>query len=142
MVAIFPIKPEERGPIGRWTEDLTSMATAGFPGATRPVLVPRRGRAFPSLSQGKAASSPGDLTIHRVTKTHHGRTLLMLGHAAEHLANSRRYSTEKVEVASSVEAIHILMVLSRSVFEDFAERRTLNSRFEDWLIDRTVRMFE
>jgi hypothetical protein len=119
------------------------MSTAVFPGPTRPVLMPsRKARAFPSLSQGREASRAGDLTIHRITSTHHGRTLLTLGHAAEYLANSRRYSTEKVDHASNVDAIHILMELSRSVFEDFAERRSLNRRLEDWLIDRAVRLFE
>ena len=119
------------------------MATAVFPGTNRPSLVPQKApRAFPSLSQGKAASSVGDLTIHRITKTHHGRTLLTLGHAAEYLANSRRYSTEKVDHEANVEAIHILMGLSRNVFEEFAERRTLNRRFEQWLVDRAVRLFE
>jgi hypothetical protein len=119
------------------------MATAVFPGPTRPVHVrSRKAQPFPSLSQGRAASSAGDLTIHRITSTHHGRTLLTLGHAAEYLANSRRYSTEKVDHASNVEAIHILMELSRSVFDDFAERRTLNRRLEQWLIGRAVRLFE
>src|SRR5882757_281495 len=113
------------------------MSTAVFPGPTRPVRVPsRKARGFPSLSQGRAATSAGDLTIHRITSTHHGRTLLTLGHAAEYLASSRRYSTERVNHAANVEAIHILMELSRSVFEDFAERRTVGRRLEDWLIDR------
>jgi hypothetical protein len=119
------------------------MATAIFPGPTRPVLVPsRRARAYPSLSQGRAASRVGDLTIHRITSTHHGRTLLTLGHAAEYLVDSRRYSEEKVDHASNVEAIHILMEASRDVFEDYAEPRTLNRRFEQWLIGRAVRLFE
>ena len=122
------------------------MSTAVFPGPNgpaHPVLVPsRKPRAFPSLSQGRAASSKGDLTIHRITSTHHGRTLLTLGNAAEYLANSRRYSAEKVDHASNVEAIHILMEVSRSVFEDFAERRSLNRRVEDWVIERAVRLFE
>ena len=119
------------------------MATAIFPGPTRPVLVPsRKERAYPSLSQGRAVSREGDLTIHRITSTHHGRTLLTLGHAAEYLADSRRYSTEKVDHASNIEAIHILMEASRSVFEDFAEPRTLNHRLEQWLIGRAVRLFE
>jgi hypothetical protein len=119
------------------------MSTAVFPGPTRPVLVPsRKAQAFPSLSQGRDASRAGDLTIHRITNTHHGRTLLTLGRAAEYLSNSRRYATEKVDHASNVEAIHILMELSRSVFDDFAERRTLNRRLEHWLIGRAVRLFE
>lgn len=118
------------------------MATAVFPGSTRPVLVPRKALPFPSLSQNTAASDAGDLTIHRITLTHHGRTLLTLGHAAEYLANSRRYSTKTFDHASDVEAMHILMGLSRSVFEEFAERRTLQRRFEDWVIDRAVRVLE
>lgn len=122
------------------------MSTAVFPGPNgpaRPVLVPsRKPRAFPSLSQGRAVSSAGDLTIHRITRTHHGRTLLMLGHAAEYLANSRRYSTEKVDHAANIEAIHLLMGMSRNVFEEFAERRPLHRRIEDWAIERAVRLFE
>lgn len=118
------------------------MATAVIPGAQRPVLVLHKPRAFPSLSGGKAVSRVGDLTIHRITATHHGRTLLMLGHAAEHLANSRRYTMGKVDQASNGEAIHILMGLSREVFEEFAERRPLSRRFQDWLVERAVRLLE
>ena len=119
------------------------MATAVFPGPTRPVHVPsRKAQAIPSLSHGREASQAGDLTIHRITRSHHGRTLLTLGHAAEYLANSRRYSTEKVDHTANAEAIHILMELSRSVFDDFAERRTLSRRFEQWLIGSAVRVFE
>jgi len=66
----------------------------------------------------------------------------MLGHAAEHLANSRRYTMGKVDQASNGEAIHILMGLSREVFEEFAERRPLRRRFQDWLIERAVRLLE
>jgi hypothetical protein len=120
-----------------------SMATAVFPGPNRPALVPsRKAQSFPSLSEGRTHSNVGDLTVHRITKTHHGRTLLTLGHAAEYLANSRRYSTREIDHASEVEAVHILMGLSRTVFEDFAERRTLSHRFEEWLIGRAVRLFE
>ena len=119
------------------------MSTAVFPGPTRPQAMPsRKARVFPSLSQGRAAMAAGDLTIHRITSTHHGRTLLMLGHAAEYLATSRRFSTEKVDHAANVEAVHILMELSRSVFEDFAERRTLNQRLQDWLVAGVVGLVE
>jgi hypothetical protein len=124
-------------------EDLKPMSTAAFPGPTRPVVVfPRKARELPSLSQGRAATTAGDLTIHRITSTHHGRTLLMLGHAAEHLSTTRRFSTEKVNHAANVEAIHILMELSRSVFDDFAERRTLNQRLQDWVVAGVVGLVE
>jgi|SRR5271170_1570035 len=119
------------------------MATAVIPGSPRPVLVPaRKPLPFPSFSAGRAVLSPGDLTIRRITSTHHGRTLLMLGHAAEYLANSRRYSTEKYDRKAEVEAIHILMGLSRSIFDDFARRPTLHRRFQDWFVAGAVRLFE
>jgi hypothetical protein len=117
------------------------MATAVFPGAPqtlRPVLVPaREKKASPSLSAGRAVSSVGDLTIHRISSTHHGRTLLALGHAAEYLADRRRYSAGKMNGAE-VEAIHILMGASRAVFEEYAGRRSVRRRLEDWLVERVV----
>ena len=112
------------------------------PAGGAPHRPSRQARALPSLSQGRERSRVGDLTIHRITSTHHGRTLLTLGHAAEYLAASRRYSTKKVDHAANVEAIHILMELSRSVFDEFAERRTLSRRFEQWLIGQAFRLFE
>src|ERR1700753_1696206 len=101
------------------------MGTAVLPGPNRPVLLPteKKARVFPSLSGGRAASSAGDLTIHRLTETHHGRTLLTLGRAAEYLVNSRRYSTRVFDLEAEVEAVHLLMELSRTVFEEYAERR-------------------
>jgi len=121
------------------------MATAVFPGAQGPVLVPTRERkpkGFPSLSAGRSVSGVGDLTIHRITNTHHGRTLLTLGHAAEYLANSRRYSGREVDHEANVEAIHILMAASRAVFEEYAERRDLRRRVEDWVVERVVQALE
>src|SRR5580700_11875636 len=119
------------------------MSTAVFPGPTRPAPVPsRKARAFPSLSQGREAGRAGDLTIHRITSTHHGRTLLTLGHAAEYLANSRKYSTQKVDYQANVEAVHILMELSRRVFEEYADRKALSRRVEDWVIEQTVGIVE
>ena len=120
------------------------MATAVFPSvpqAPRPVLVPARAKkASPSFSGGRAVSSVGDLTIHRITRTHHGRTLLKLGHAAEYLAD-RPYSSRKLD-AADVEAIHILMGASRAVFEEYAEQRSVRRRVEDWMVERVVRAVE
>lgn len=54
-------------------------------------------------------------------KTHHGQTLLMLGHAAEHLAESRAIARDPMIKRSLDDAIHILKGLSRRVFDEFAE---------------------
>jgi hypothetical protein len=119
------------------------MATAVFQGPGRPELVvARRARAIPSLSEGRSASAAGDLTIHRITASHHGRTLLTLGHAAEYLADSRRYSAERYDYEAHVEALHILMGLSRRVFDEVAERRGLPRRVQDLVVERAVRVIE
>ena len=145
FVWIFGIKTPDAGPIGRGTEVLP-MASAVFPGPNGPhgpmLVPPRKKRGFPSLSNGRAVSSAGDLTIHRITDTHHGRTLLTLGHAAEYLTNSRRYSTREFDYAAHLEAIHLLMGASRGVFEAFAERKRLHQRFQDLLVRQAVRILE
>jgi hypothetical protein len=63
----------------------------------------------------------GSTELSRMAGVHHGRTLLMLGHAAEHLADSHRFVFEERAVVPVDEAIHILMRLSRGVFEEYAE---------------------
>jgi hypothetical protein len=112
------------------------MSTAAFPGSINPIAMQRRMRSVPSLSKADAAASV-DLTIHRITKTHHGRTL---GHAAEYLAHSRRFQIDETE-DSSAEAIHILMELSRSVFDEFAEQIPVSRRVERWLTQSVVGLF-
>src|SRR5271156_6456488 len=118
------------------------MATVAFPGVFRPARTQRQSKGLPSFSPGNPAPKKADLTIHRVTKTHHGRTLLMLGHAAEYLANSRRFAMIGFDDSADEEAIHILMGLSREVFEEFAEQTTEKRRVGDWVIERVVRLLE
>jgi hypothetical protein len=116
------------------------MSTVAFPGVFRPELVNRNASSVPTLSPGNPQPKNADLTIHRISQTHHGRTLLTLGHAAEYLANSRRYSIQAFDNKSDDEAIHILMGLSRSVFEDLAQPATLTRRIWNWLVERVVRL--
>jgi hypothetical protein len=100
------------------------ISTATLARATGPALVSRSSRnaeAPTTLSVANGPTDAPDLTIHRLTKTHHGRTLLMLGHAAEHLINSRRFMVQAKANDSDNEAVHILMGLSRNVFDEYAE---------------------
>jgi hypothetical protein len=124
------------------------MSMAGSTGSIRPVLV-GSGRVVgsPRLSGSESASEFKDLTIHRITRTHHGRTLLRLGHAAEYLANSRRYSagylsSGRFDYEADADAIHILMRMSRTVFDELAEQGRLHCRVQDWLVARVVRVVE
>jgi hypothetical protein len=101
-----------------------SMSTATPALALGPALVPQRPRRLPpptTLSGVTGPTDATDLTIHRLTRSHHGRTLLMLGHAAEYLVDSRRYLAYGKATDSDNEAVHILMGLSREVFNDYAE---------------------
>jgi hypothetical protein len=116
------------------------MSTAAFPGSIGPELV-RRDREVRPSPVTESEEAPIALAIHRITKTHHGRTLLTLGHAAEHLANSRRFRTDEGDGADA-EAIHILMGLSREVFDDFAERLPIHRRVERLLMDWVVGLID
>jgi hypothetical protein len=101
-----------------------SISTATLACASGPALVPQSTRNAPApttLSGSNGATDALDLTIHRLTRTHHGRTLLMLGHAAEYLVNSRRFLVRGKANAADNEAVHILMGLSRCVFDAYAE---------------------
>jgi hypothetical protein len=109
-----------------------SNSTAPATEAIDLVLVHRGSPVAPppaSLSANGLADVP-DLTIHRITKTHHGRTLVSLGHAAEYLANSRRFLLREKMNDSDNEAIHILMSLSRRVFDEYAEGVSKGGRLE------------
>ena len=98
-------------------------STATLARANGPALVSQSRRCSmpPTLSAANVSTASPDLTIHRLTRTHHGRTLLTLGHAAEYLLNSRRFLVQGRRDDSANEAVHILMGLSRRVFDEYAE---------------------
>ncbi len=114
------------------------MSSAPFEGTSGPV--PVNGgvlQRIPTLSAA-TAQVPLDLTIHRITETHHGRTLLTLGHAAEYLADSRRFLFPETSTEADDEAIHILMELSSQVFTEYAEqkaggKRQMEERLMGWV---------
>jgi hypothetical protein len=121
-----------------------SISTATPDRALGPALVPQRPRR-PSppttLSGVNGPADAPDLTIHRLTRTHHGRTLLMLGHAAEYLVDSRRYLVQGKATDSDNEAIHILMGLSRSVFDDYAEGVSKGRGLDGLVLGCVTRLF-
>jgi hypothetical protein len=93
------------------------MFEALLPGTFGSTFVDPR---FQHLNERAVMVPAASLTMRRPMATHHGRTLLMLGHAAEHLASSRKFVFEETEKSADDEAIHILKSLSRGVFEDYA----------------------
>lgn len=81
------------------------------------------------------------LTIHRRSETHHGRTLQILGHAAEYLASSHFAYMDSAEAASNREAINILMRLSREIFHEYAEIHRYRYSITDWAMKQVVRAY-
>ncbi len=118
------------------------MSTAAISGQLSPssFAVVQAAPQVPSTLPGNATEPKADLTIHRISETHHGRTLLLLGHAAEHLANSRRFAEGEGDDRAETEAIHILLGLSRAIFDEFATSN--RRRVEQWIIARVVALME
>ena len=94
-----------------------------------------------SLSVGVSRCQYPDLTIHRHTETHHGRTLRTLGHAAEYLVDSRRFSIGPYDTRAENEAVHILMRLSRDLFEEYAVLASPYHPVTDWIMSKAVRVY-
>jgi hypothetical protein len=62
----------------------------------------------------------------------------MLGHAAEYLVHSRRFQAAAHD--SDNEAIHILMGLSRVVFDDYANGVSKGRRLEGLVLGCVTRL--
>jgi hypothetical protein len=120
-----------------------SISTATPGRASGPTLVNqslREPHPLVTLSAANGPTDAPDLTIHRVTGTHHGRTLLMLGHAAEYLVDSRRFLQRAAVNDSDNEAIHILMGLSRNVFDEYAEGVSKGRRLDRLMLGFVTRL--
>lgn len=105
--------------------------TAPYPNSPGPVLVPLGTRPPAGLLLG--GESVSNLTIRRITKSHHGRTLRMMGHAAEYLAHSGRFAEKRMSAADN-EAISILRRLSSAVFLEYAESVRVRRPIEDFVM--------
>jgi hypothetical protein len=113
------------------------MSTTPFPGTYQPAEN-QNAQAFDVLPVAAPAPS---LTIHRRTSTHHGTTLLTLGHAAEYLVQSRMFLSAEPASQSDTEAVHILMQLSRMVFQEYAQQVTANHPLENWMVGCLIKLF-
>jgi hypothetical protein len=81
------------------------------------------------------------LTIHRRTTSHHGNALRTLGHAAEYLIESRSASIDAMATAAEREATHILMHLSRNVFDEYVAMTQQRHPVTDWIMNQAIRIY-
>jgi len=115
------------------------MSTAPFPRAVPTSIQPGVSYLPAELPQDTRALN---LTTYRISKTHHGRTLQMLGHAAEYLANSRRFLIAESVSHADEEAVRILRRLSSSVFLEYAESVKVRRPVEDFVMGCAAWLFE
>ena len=98
-----------------------------------PELVPQTFR----LDHGRV-----NLTTYRISKTHHGRTLQTLGHAAEYLVHSRQFLERGRAGRADDEAVRILRRLSSEVFREYAEGVKIRRPIEDLVMGCANWLFE
>jgi hypothetical protein len=119
-----------------------AVATVSIPATEprSPRIAAAQPEALPVTLAGRSYQKV-DLTIHRVTETHHGRALRILGHAAEHLVLSASCSTHCGHATGDSDAIRILMRLSREIFDDYAAMNTHRHPVTHWVMERAVRVY-
>jgi hypothetical protein len=119
------------------------MSTVPFPGFPDTVHLGGELEVQRLGERAPLRADASNLTIRRISKTHHGRTLQILGHATEYLVNSRRFLVvESGDAAADDEAVRILMRLSSSVFRDYAESVKVRRPVEDFLMGCANWLFE
>jgi hypothetical protein len=109
------------------------MSTAPFPKVSRtvrPAILP----GAEHIPQGfQLDTGRANLTTYRITKTHHGRTLQMLGRAAEYLVHSRQFPGAKSATRADDVAVRILRRLSSGVFREYADNMKVRRPVEDFV---------
>jgi hypothetical protein len=107
-------------------------------------LNPTTKSQLPSMFYGEPAGlreSDRRLTIHRKTVSFHGGALQILGHAAEHLSMQLAFETDPSQEAATRQALHVLMQLSRSIFDEYAAQTNQERPVSDWLMRQAIRIY-
>jgi hypothetical protein len=105
------------------------MSTAPFPGAYASTVGDMVVSHLGSI--GTLALPAG-----RNASVDRGQGIEKLGHAVDHLISSSMFYTDESFAKADSEAIHILMRLRRSVFEERTEVTPGNRRLRQWIMGR------
>jgi galactose-1-phosphate uridylyltransferase len=109
------------------------MSTAPFPG-----VYPFAVSAAPAQHLATLGEAPGRPVQPRA-KVDHARAIQKLGHAVDHLIYSRMFLTDADMVKADADAIHLLMVLRRNVFEECITVAQGNQQVKQWIMARLKR---
>ena len=80
-----------------------------------------------------------ELPVRRRANVNQALSIEKLGHAVDHLIYSRMFLTDADAVKADSDAIRILMVLRRSVFEDCETVAQENRQVKHWVMERLGR---
>ncbi len=83
---------------------------------------------------GEAPGRP----VQRRANVDHARAIQKLGHAVDHLIYSRMFLMDPDMVKADADAIHLLTVLLRSVFEECETLAQENRQVKQWIMARHV----
>jgi hypothetical protein len=109
------------------------MSTAPFPGAY-PFAV----SAAPAQHLAAVGVAPGR-PVRRRANVNSGRAIEKLGHMVDHLVYSCMFLTDADAVKAEADAIHLLMVLRRNVFEECITVAQGNQQVKQWIMARLKR---
>ncbi len=107
------------------------MSTASLATPTTPSSQAMLQPVNPILNREVATAS-----VPRRGTLQQGKALEILGHALDYLVDSRMFLVDEPATAADREAVQILAGLSRAVFAECAEVRSLRRRWRDWIIGR------
>jgi len=115
------------------------MSIIAFPGTgsfepeSEPVSM--QSQAF-NLAAEQACRQELLRPVRRRGSLEQGRALESLGHAVEYLIDSRMFHAGDLNPQVELEAVQILMRMSREVFAECPEVVSLRRRFRRWMSDR------
>ena len=106
------------------------MSTAPFPGVHPFAVSDAAAKHLAAVGE-----APG-LPVRRRANVNQARAIEKLGHAVDHLIYSRMFLTDADAVKADSDAIHVLMVLRRSVFEECETVAQGDRQVKQWITER------
>ncbi|HMH15823.1 MAG TPA: hypothetical protein VK578_22175 [Edaphobacter sp.] len=80
-----------------------------------------------------------ELPVRRRANVNQARAIEKLGRAVDHLIYSRMFLTDPVVIKAETDAIHILMVSRRRVFEECETVAQGSRQMKQWIMERVGR---
>jgi hypothetical protein len=109
------------------------MSTAPYPSGYPFAVSDAAAQHLASVCQASG------LPVRRRANANQARAIEKLGHALDHLIYSRMFLTDTDAVKAETDAVHILMVSRRSVFEECETVVRRNRQVKQWISERLRR---